>query len=155
MSRIETKRNFNHAAIEAEENFLIDLQFLLQEVMTDGGVTRADLAKKLGLSKARLSQIFASEANPTVKSCARLFHALGKELSVCVKARAEQNDPTVNDVSDWRVETKDAAPSGRKRHTADDDRLVACLIEAFVSNDNYRNQVEILGSGEPVELQAA
>ena len=155
MSDIETKVSFDIAAIEAEENFLIDMQFLLQKVLTDKGLTRSELAKKLGISKARLSQIFAAEANPTVRSFARYFHALGAGLAVSVKKEADQNVPSLSNASDWRFETDDSALGGRKRGAASDDRLVAVLKEAIVSNDNYRNQVEIWDGGEPVELQAA
>jgi DNA-binding phage protein len=79
------KHVIDAAAIEAEENFLIDVQFLLQSVLTEKGMSRAALARKVGISKARLSQIFAAEANPTVKNCARLFHALGEDLTVAVR----------------------------------------------------------------------
>jgi transcriptional regulator with XRE-family HTH domain len=153
MSKIEMTRIFDPAVVEAEENLLIDLQFLLQKTLTDTGATRADLAKKLGVSKARLSQIFAAEANPTVKSCARLFHAIGKEITVCVKAEVE---PVMSgEVPDWRFETEDNVIGRRKRAAADDCKWVVLLKEAIDSNDNYRNQVEIWAGGEPNELQAA
>jgi DNA-binding phage protein len=154
MGKNEMKSNFDLAAIEAEENFLIDIQFLLQKVLTDKGVTRSVLAKKRGISKARLSQIFAAEANPTVKSCARLFHALGEELTVSVK-NSERKTPSMDENSDWRFDTEDTALDTRKRGTAGDDRLIAVLKEAIASNDNYRNQVEIWDGGEPIEMQAA
>ena len=115
MEKTEITSSFSVATVEAEENFLIDIQFLLQQALTDKGVTRSDLAKKLGVSKARLSQIFAAEANPTVKSVARLFHALGAELTVSVKKEVEQSNPSMSEHSDWRFETDDTADGGPPR----------------------------------------
>jgi transcriptional regulator with XRE-family HTH domain len=63
--------------VEAEEDLLIDFQFLVQDVLNSKGVSKTELAKRSGISKARLSQILSAEANPSVKTFARLFHALG------------------------------------------------------------------------------
>jgi DNA-binding phage protein len=72
--------------IEAEENLLIDFQFLVQEAITAKGISRSELAEKAGMSKARLSQVLTPEANPTVKTMARIFHALGLTLSLYAKS---------------------------------------------------------------------
>jgi DNA-binding phage protein len=70
------------AIIEAEENFLIDCQFLLQETLVDKGISLAELAEKAGVSEADISQCMGPEANPTVKMFARLFRAAGEKLCV-------------------------------------------------------------------------
>jgi transcriptional regulator with XRE-family HTH domain len=62
--------------VEAEENFLIDFQFLVQDLIDAKMISRSELAKRAGLTKGRLSQILSAEANPTVKTFARLFQAL-------------------------------------------------------------------------------
>jgi transcriptional regulator with XRE-family HTH domain len=59
--------------VEAEESFLIDFQFLVQDLIDAMKISRSDLAKRAGLTKGRLSQILSAEANPTVKTFARLF----------------------------------------------------------------------------------
>jgi transcriptional regulator with XRE-family HTH domain len=66
--------------VEAEEDLLIDFQFLVQDVLTSKGISKTELAKRTGISKARLSQILSAEANPGVKTFARLFHALGVKV---------------------------------------------------------------------------
>lgn len=76
---------FDPKIIEAEENLLIDFHFLIQQLMSEKGVTRSQLAEKAGLSKARLSQLLSVEANPTVKSMARLFYALGEDVHIGAK----------------------------------------------------------------------
>lgn len=80
MAKNET--TFDPKVIEAEENLLIDYQFLLQEKMSQKGVSQSDLAQRAGISKARLSQIMSDNANPTVKTFAGLFHALGERVHV-------------------------------------------------------------------------
>ncbi|HEX7935086.1 MAG TPA: helix-turn-helix transcriptional regulator [Paraburkholderia sp.] len=82
-------KNVDPKIIEAEEHFLIDCQLLLQETIADKNVTRSVLADRAGISKARLSQIMRAEANPTVKTMARLFHALGEELELRTKKRGD------------------------------------------------------------------
>lgn len=66
-------------AIRTEENFVADIQILLHEIMLEKGVTRAMLAERLGVSRARISQIFSSDCkNFTVRLLARAMHALGE-----------------------------------------------------------------------------
>lgn len=81
------KKVFDRQITEAEENALIDIQFLIQELILEKGVSRAGLAERAGISAARLSQIFSSEANPTAKTCARLIHALGEKLAVTTERK--------------------------------------------------------------------
>jgi len=66
--------------VEAEEDLLIDFQFLVQDVLNSKGISKTELARRAGISKARLSQILSAEANPCVKTFARLFHALGVKI---------------------------------------------------------------------------
>jgi len=79
------EKKIDPAVIAAEENLLIDFQFLLQELISSKNVSRTELAELAGLSKARLSQIFSAEANPTVKTMARLAHAMGERIDISRK----------------------------------------------------------------------
>ena len=63
-------KKFDPAIIEAEENLLIDYQFLLQELMKQKSVTPTQLAEMAGLSKSRISQIISPDANP--RPCGRI-----------------------------------------------------------------------------------
>lgn len=69
--------------IEAEENLVIDVQYLIQEILDEKGMTRSDLAKATGLSKARLSQLFRSEANPTLRNVARILASIDERVEFC------------------------------------------------------------------------
>ena len=66
--------------IVAEEDLVIDAQFLLQELMNERGISRAELARLTGVSKARISQLLSSGANPTLRTLATLAHALGDQV---------------------------------------------------------------------------
>lgn len=138
---------FDPATIEAEENLLIDFQFLLQEAVTHHGVTLSQLAEKAGVSKARISQIMSPEANPTIKSMARLFHALGESVGVSRKTNAEAFcgiAPKV-DAQTWHWTETD------KGKTRVDERLVAVVKDTGASNDNYGDRFLFIDS----ELEAA
>src|SRR3954470_6250873 len=83
-------RGRNHGVdeqlIEAEEDLVIDAQFLLQEMMNEQRINRAELARRAGISKARLTQLLRSEANPTLRTLAGLFHACGDALALSRKS---------------------------------------------------------------------
>jgi DNA-binding phage protein len=161
---------------EAEEHLLIDYQILLHETIVSKNINRSELANKAGMSKARLSQLMRPEANPTIKTMARLFHALGEELSVAVKQKAQDLTP-VPEKPGKRTEGRlepiykalarlgDAAAEPwnwtNAPHLApkvDDAQFVALLKEAAkesaASNDN-RRQVVVMESDLMMTLEAA
>ncbi len=63
--------------ISAEENALMDFQFALIDAMNEQGMTKAELAETLGVTRARVSQLLSSEANPTIKLVGRALAAVG------------------------------------------------------------------------------
>lgn len=70
----------NRSAIYAEEAFVVDVQSFLHRTMEEKNISRTQLAAAMGVSKARISQIFSDECkNFTVRLLARACHALGEE----------------------------------------------------------------------------
>lgn len=144
---------FDPAIIEAEENFLIDCQFLLQEIMVRKGISLSQLAEKAGVSKSRMSQIMSPEANPTAKTFARLFHALGEEItlerkkkprpSVAADFLGAREDHGARESWDWTETASEPAA---------DARFVERLKEAIASNDNH---VVVMESELVMTLEAA
>lgn len=65
--------------IIAAEDALIDFQFSVFKVMKDRSLSNKDLAKLLGLSPARVSQLLSPEANPSIKQVGRILYVLGME----------------------------------------------------------------------------
>lgn len=73
-------RSLRDSVEYAEEKLVARAQSLLQQLLNEKGMTKTDLAKKMGVSKARVSQIFSDEQNFTFRLMATAFHALGEEL---------------------------------------------------------------------------
>jgi transcriptional regulator with XRE-family HTH domain len=62
-----------------EELFIAETQARLSQMLDDKGVSRAELARKLSVSRARVTQIFADDANNlTLKLLARSLLPLMK-----------------------------------------------------------------------------
>lgn len=68
----------NKEALEfAIEELRADVQYEVLRAMKQAGMSQADLARKLGVSQAWVSQILGDDANLTVESLAKVFLALG------------------------------------------------------------------------------
>jgi len=66
--------------IKVEETALLDFQFSIIDAMNELGLNKADLARALGVSRARVSQMLMSEANPTLQVIARAMASLGRTI---------------------------------------------------------------------------
>jgi|GEM_PF-945786 len=72
-----------NSSVYAEEALVVDLQSLLHTVMVEKGFTRSQLAAAMGVSKARVTQLFSDDcSNFTVRMLARALFALGEQLEV-------------------------------------------------------------------------
>ena len=83
----KTVRARSSAEINAEEDLVIDVQFLIQELLEEKAMTRTELAEAIGITRARLSQLMSSNANPNLRNIARIFAALNERLTVDVVSR--------------------------------------------------------------------
>ncbi len=72
----------NDAEIEAIESFMVDVQVYLNEIMDDKKISRAELARRMGVSRARVSQLFSDDSNMTVRMLARAAFHLGENPRV-------------------------------------------------------------------------
>lgn len=75
-------KSLRDSAEFAEEKLVASAQSLLQEILNEKGLTKSDLAERMGVSRARVSQIFSDNQNFTFRLMASAFHALGEELSL-------------------------------------------------------------------------
>lgn len=60
--------------------FIVDTQFRIQRLMDARGMNNRQLADALGVSKARISNMFGPQPNLTLETLAKVFLALGAEL---------------------------------------------------------------------------
>ena len=71
----------DRAMIFAREAFIVDLQIALNQEMRKAGVSRSELADRLGRSKGVISQFFDS-GDVTPGTVAEMAFALGLELKM-------------------------------------------------------------------------
>lgn len=65
--------------------------------MKEAGLSQTAFAKRLGVSKAYVSQIFDGKTNMTILSLAKIAKALESDLSITMKARGKQHSRPVLD----------------------------------------------------------
>lgn len=132
---------FDPKVVEAEENLLIDYQFLLQERMSQKRISQSALADRAGISKARLSQILSDGANPTVKTFADLFFAMGERVRVSSESLLADAafEPHGLPVSDWEwvQSVRMIEPTNEEMVALMKSRPVAIEERSQPSNDNY------------------
>lgn len=79
-------------AVMAEENFLFATQYAMQSLLNAKGLKYKDLALGLGVSEARVSQLFGDDTNNlTIRTIARIYHQLG-EVPVITSQAAMERD---------------------------------------------------------------
>ena len=65
-----------------EEFAVTSVALAIGEAIHNSGMSQREVAQRLGVSEARVSQILAASGNPTIKTLARLADVLGRELRV-------------------------------------------------------------------------
>lgn len=71
----------------AIEDLVFEVQIAIQNAMNSSCTNQKELAERLGISPARVSQLFAaSGSNLTLKTIAKVLHALGENLEVRLKS---------------------------------------------------------------------
>ena len=95
-TNLETLRR---SPVFAEEALVVEIQSLMETVMHEKNFTRAQLAEAMGVSRARISQMFSSDAkNFTFRLLARALHAMGEQAEVGCQGhrRQRQRQATVD-----------------------------------------------------------
>ena len=121
-----------HMRLFQQERAIYEITELLEEVMRELGISRSDLAKKLGKSKGWVTQLLDGEANKTIRTVADAFAVLGREYrsfqcpiriggkavheKTAIKSKDEGDTAVeaksvikLHEVDGFRVETKSAA----------------------------------------------
>jgi transcriptional regulator with XRE-family HTH domain len=68
-----------HMRLFQQERAIYEVTELLELLMTELGVNRAELAKRLGKSRGWVTQLLDGEANKTIRTVADAFAVLGHE----------------------------------------------------------------------------
>lgn len=124
------KMNVTRRRIEAEENAVLDLQFAILDILRQEGITKEELARRLDVSKARISQLFAAGANPTVKQVARIFDALDREFCPASMPLQVESGPAK---ALWH---QDRLMS----HATEEEIVYGRVLDRMAANENYGEQ---------------
>lgn len=68
--------------LDAQEDLIFDVTQEILEVMEDLGANKADLARKLDVSRAHVTQVLSGERNMTLRTLADLAFALDRRATV-------------------------------------------------------------------------
>ncbi|MEP0324566.1 helix-turn-helix domain-containing protein [Bauldia litoralis] len=115
--------------IAAEENAVIDAQFAIIDLMNEKGINKVELARRLGVSKSSVSQLFSAKANPTIRHLAKIFDALDSSVAVCQPASTyKHSDTTRSNRQAGDIERMLFGASDRSYWESDSE---------FAANDDY------------------
>lgn len=86
--------NLLHAFKQAEntpyyqlQKIIIDVTEQICETMEENGITRADLAQRLGKDRSWVTRILRGNCNLTLKTISDIFWALGYKIEVVFTSR--------------------------------------------------------------------
>lgn len=71
-----------YAATYAEESAMVDAAELIAEALEASGISRAELARRLNVSRSEITSRLIGERNITVRTLATTLHALGSTLEL-------------------------------------------------------------------------
>ncbi len=75
----------------SQERFIVEATELICELLERDGVSRQELADRLGKTKGFVSQVLSGERNMTLRTLADLAHALGHRLHVTAASSTSSN----------------------------------------------------------------
>jgi transcriptional regulator with XRE-family HTH domain len=103
MSLFGTPGDVEYERLVAENVFINDIQREIEEALDFTGTTQAELARRLGVSEARISQILSDNgANLQARTIARIAHAVGMSAALIFEETiaARQVEVAVGDFKD-------------------------------------------------------
>ena len=80
--------------LRAQEFFVVQAQVTINRLMRDHGVSQAELARRLGVSEARVSSMFGNDKNFTLRTIGKILHALGEEAMLTTAREFEEQQVT-------------------------------------------------------------
>jgi transcriptional regulator with XRE-family HTH domain len=75
-------RTPDYERLVAQETLILDATEAIVGLLEEAGVSRQELARRLGKSKGFVSQLLSGERNMTLRTLADLGHVLGRRFSL-------------------------------------------------------------------------
>lgn len=111
------------------EALTMRLADVIQETLEERGLTRADLARVMGVSKAHITQTLSGQRNLTLKTVAEALHALDSRLAVSVaplRSRPRHGQDVAAHLGGAQRHVDSAHGLGADMRTALDGQTAAC-----------------------------
>jgi transcriptional regulator with XRE-family HTH domain len=111
----------------AIEGLVAEASETIAGLMDQRGVSKADLARSLGKSRAWVTQLLSGKANMTVRTLAEVVHALGAEVKLLAQAPAwkaaiktQKRRVAARGVQDGQVSgRRNQVPTGQRYNASD------------------------------------
>jgi len=114
------------------EGLYLDLMEQVSVYMYDRDITQAELARRMAVSEARVSQLFADSSNLTLKTIAKMLIALDAESSIRLISREQAQRAR----TPWRP-TASRGSRVPEKVEAGSEWLTATAIERPESDESY------------------
>lgn len=112
MSFFSTAQDEGFDVARAEVGFIIDLQLAIQSALDVKGMSQADLARSMGVSEARISQMLSdSGANLRAQTIGAIGNAVG--LKPCIRFEDVASSSNCVSMTDWVHGANDREQWGR------------------------------------------
>lgn len=85
--------NPDYDAVFAQERAMVDASELIARALEASGMSRADLARRLGVSRGEITNRLTGERNITVRKLAATLHACGEQLELSATRRHAPRRP--------------------------------------------------------------
>src|SRR5437016_3435832 len=79
--------NPDYRRLYAVEGLVTDAADLVARLMEQQGITKAELSRKLGKSRAWVTQLLSGKANMTIRTFAEVTHSLGAQVRLTAESR--------------------------------------------------------------------
>jgi len=95
------------------EAAILDTTELLCELMKEAGVSRADLAARMGTTKSNITQILDGSRNMTIRTVSDVMTHLGHEFRASCKDRETKTPPyaVYRVIAEIQIPMKDISPA--------------------------------------------
>ena len=113
-------RSDEELELDRINSLVLSVQIAIQNTMSVKGISQRELADRLGVTAARVSQIVAGEgSNLTLKTIGRIAHALDEQFDLVTKGEAIRlvSDECASRDYDTKTITLEARGTPRKDHT--------------------------------------
>ncbi|ANH06257.1 helix-turn-helix domain-containing protein [Shinella sp. HZN7] len=146
-------KNHDEAVVFATEELRAQVQYDILRQIKAAGLSQAQLAQRMGVSAAWVSQVLSDDANLTLETIAKIYVALGRKCSLATEPNDEvrriASDHRPNPTELWQVQMEKAFRTEFTERRAGTTELLMQVIAARttrvhatqICNDNLSDRV--------------